>query len=45
MPKVTINDKELEVDAGISVLQACERGRARDSTVLLPRAVVYCRKL
>ena len=25
MPKVTINDKELEVDAGISVLQACEQ--------------------
>ena len=45
MPKLTIDGIEVEVPAGLTVLQACEAGRRRDPALLLPRAPVDRRQL
>ena len=45
MPKVKIDGVEIEVPAGITVLQACELAGRRDSALLLPRAPVDRRQL
>ncbi len=45
MPMVKIDGVEIEVPAGITILQACETGRRRDPALLLPRAPVDRRQL
>ena len=45
MPKLNINGKVIEVEDGITLLQACEAGRRRNSALLLSRAPVHRREL
>ena len=45
MPKIKIDGVEIEVPAGITILQACELAGRRDPALLLPRAPVDRRQL
>ena len=36
MPKITVNEKEIEFEEGLTVLQVCELAGARNSKILLP---------
>ena len=45
MPKLTIDGQEIEVQDGITVLQACEQIGVEIPRFLLSRAAVDCRQL
>ena len=45
MPKININGKEIEFEAGMTVLQACEIAGCRNTKILLSRKTFNCWKL
>ena len=45
MPKITVNNKEIEFENGMTVLQACELAGAEIPKVLLPRTFINSGKL
>ena len=43
--KLLVNNKEIDFEEGMTVLQACEVAGVRDTKILLPRKTIYSGKL
>ena len=43
MLKLKVNNIEVEIEEGLTVLQACEKAGGRNSKILLPRKIIYSR--